>query len=54
MGGSAADPATASVSGAGSADNIAGLGREMADQLKNAAKEQLNKLNPLKGLFGKK
>jgi hypothetical protein len=41
-------------SGAGTADSIAGLGREMTDQLKNAAKEQLNKLNPLKGLFGKK
>jgi hypothetical protein len=44
----------ASASGANTAANIGELGREMADQLKNAAKEQLDKLNPLKGLFGKK
>jgi hypothetical protein len=41
-------------SGAGTVDSLAGLGHEMADQLKNAAKEQLDKLNPLKGLFGRK
>jgi hypothetical protein len=42
------------VYGADTMASITDLGREMADQLKNAAKEQLDKLNPLKGLFGRK
>jgi hypothetical protein len=38
----------------GSTPSISDIGRDLADQLKNAAKGQLDKLNPLKGLFGKK